>query len=225
MPSEPSIGYEFSQADLLEAALTHPSFESASGHNQRLEFLGDAVLGLVVAEQLYRLHPEAPEGELDRMRAGLVNGRVLAAQARSLGIDRRLRVGEAQRRHLPEPSDGMLEDALEALIGAIHLDGGLEAARAWVLKQFGAAIAAAHTEARSLNPKGRLQEWAQARDPSKMPDYRLITADGPDHAKFYTVELSLAGRPLATGTGSSKQLAEVAAAEAALAAIDSDKAR
>ncbi len=218
MSTKPPFGYAFHDPALLETALTHPSCEEDLPNYQRLEFLGDAVLGLVIAEQLYRRHPDASEGGLDAMRAGVVNGSVLAGRARDLRIGAAIRVSHAHRRHQPEPSDAMLEDALEALIGAIYLDGGLEAARQWIDRHLGDLVEAAERKARTANPKGRLQEWAQQQD-GRVPEYRTIEEAGPDHAKSYTVELIFDGKNLASGTGTSKKAAEIAAAEAALHAI------
>jgi ribonuclease-3 len=213
---EDQIGHRFSDSGLLELALTHPSCRIGQNDNQRLEFLGDAVLGLVVAEALYRNNPQLDEGALDRMRAGLVNGKALSTHARALGIGTFLQVSDAQRQHHAEPSSGMLEDAFEALIGAIHLDGGIDAARAFILRALGDAIESAPARSQSINPKGRLQEWAQQQHDGAVPHYTALSAAGPDHARVYQAAVHLNDTELGRGQGSSKKAAESAAAAEAL---------
>lgn len=213
------LGHSFSDGGLLELALRHPSC-GAGPDNQRLEFLGDAVLDLVLAESLYQAHPEAPEGKLDRMRAGLVNGRALAALARRLRLEAALEVGEAHREHRPEPSDAMLEDALEAVLGALFLDAGFEKARLVIRDLLKDAIEAAEARFAPGNPKSRLQEWSQRTQAGAVPEYACLEASGPGHARRYRVAVRLAGRELGRGEGGSKKMAELAAAEAALAALD-----
>jgi ribonuclease-3 len=214
------IGHPFKDPDLLVLALTHPSCEVESGNNQRLEFLGDAVLDLIVAETIYREYPKIDEGALDRLRASIVNGKSLANKALQLEIGTYLQVSEAHREHHPEPSHAMLEDALEALIGAIYLDGGLESARRFILQLFAKTIAAADTSNLSKNPKGRLQELSQRQYEGAIPVYAPITEEGPDHDRQYTVSVSMNGEELGRGTGSSKKAAESEAAKAALKKIE-----
>ncbi|WP_269527075.1 ribonuclease III [Coraliomargarita parva] len=211
-----AIGYEFRDSTLLESALTHPSTEGDVVNYQRLEFLGDSVLGMLVADFLYHMHPDKPEGALDRMRAGLVNGSALAAKARELGLDRGLIVSDAQKEHLPEPSDAMLEDAFEALVAAIYLDGGIDSVRSWVRHQLQAEIEQAEQVSDRANPKGRLQEWSQREHAGLTPEYVLTAEEGPDHAKSYTVTVFIGDQKLASGSGSSKKAAETSAAEATL---------
>jgi ribonuclease-3 len=151
------IDYRFQQLDRLELALTHGSVAAGIDDNQRLEFLGDAVLGLIIAESLFAKHPEAPEGLLDHMRATIVNGASLAQLARKLEIGAALMISAAHRQHLPEPSNSMLEDALEAIIGAIYLDGGYVAAQRWVCVHFNDLIDQSSENSLQANPKGRLQ--------------------------------------------------------------------
>jgi len=220
MPDFEFPGYDFRTPALLKQALTHASCGQDEPHNERLEFLGDAVLGLVIAEALYAEHAAVDEGALDQMRAGIVNGEVLAAVARECGLDRALRVSEGHRNHLPEPSDAMLEDALEALVGAIYLDGGHAAAASWVLERFADRLAAAEGERGERNPKGRLQERTQISGAGSVPEYELIEESGPDHAKRYLVRVRLDGRELGRGSASSKKAAESAAAAEALKAVD-----
>lgn len=213
---EKKTGYRFTDTSLLELALTHPSCRVDQNDNQRLEFLGDAVLGLVVAEALYRNNPQLDEGALDHMRASLVNGKTLTTHARALGVGTVLQVSDAQRQHHAEPSSGMLEDAFEALIGAIHLDGGIEAARSFILRTLGDAIEAAPTISTSINPKGRLQEWAQQQHDGAVPHYSALPPAGPDHARVYQAAVQLNDTELGRGQGSSKKAAETAAAANAL---------
>jgi ribonuclease-3 len=215
-PFEVQIGYHFKDIALLQLALTHPSCDLEHGDNQRLEFLGDAVLDLVVAEALYQNNRSLDEGALDHMRASLVNGKALAAHARTLEIGKILQVSPAQRQHHPEPSSSMLEDAFEALIGAIHLDGGIEAARSFILKILSRAIAAAPEVCASGNPKGRLQEWAQQKYNGSTPLYVDISEQGPDHARHYCVAVNLNDKELGRGQGYSKKAAETDAAKDAL---------
>ena len=219
-PFEKKIGYRFANINLLELALTHPSCDAEHGDNQRLEFLGDAVLDLVVAEALYQNNPNFDEGALDHTRASLVNGKALAAHARALGLGSVLQVSEAQRQHHREPSSGMLEDALEALIGAIHLDGGIEAARAFILQTLGEALRTAPQAGSRGNPKGQLQEWTQQHHEGAVPDYITLPEQGPDHARVYSAAVQLNGKELGRGQGSSKKSAESAAAEHALQQLD-----
>lgn len=210
------IGHRFSDSRLLELALTHPSCRIGQNDNQRLEFLGDAVLGLVVAEALYHNNPQLDEGALDRMRAGLVNGKALSTHARALGMDKLLQVSDAQRQHHSEPSASMLEDAFEALIAAIHLDGGIDAARAFILRALGDAIESAPARSQSVNPKGRLQEWVQQHYQGAVPHYQALSTEGPDHARVYQAAVLLNGAELGRGQGSSKKAAEIEAAADAL---------
>lgn len=211
-----AVGYTFHREELLTQALKHPSLDIGLMDNQRLEFLGDAVLGLVVADALYQSYPDQAEGELDRMRANLVSGKSLAKKAGQLELQNYLEVSEAQRKHRPEPSPGMLEDALEALIGAIYLDGGLVPARTFIEKIFSDELAEAGQAASERSPKTQLQEWSQEHHAGARPDYTLLETNGPAHQRNYTVEVRIADRLIASGTGTSKKNAEVAAAANAL---------
>jgi ribonuclease-3 len=213
---EQQLGYHFADITLLELALTHPSCDLELGDNQRLEFLGDAVLDLVVAETLYQNKPDFDEGALDHSRASLVNGKALTAHAQRLGLGSLLQVSEAQRQHHPEPSASMLEDAFEALIGAIHLDGGIQAARTFILQALGDAIQKAQSNGGFGNPKGRLQEWTQLHHSGAVPDYSALPEEGPEHARTYSAVVQLDGKELGRGCGRSKKSAESAAAEHAL---------
>ena len=212
------LGYTFQDPEHLKRALTHPSLTLPTGNNQRLEFLGDAVLDLLIASQLYAQFPEADEGALDRMRAGIVNGRALAAIARSMQLNETLRVSEAQRSHHPDPSDAMLEDALEALIGAVYLDGGLESAQGVVTALFSKALQNANP-LQAGNPKSRLQEFTQGKYDGHTPHYHQLDPEGPEHDRHYTCAVSILEKEIARGRGRSKKAAECAAAEAALEAL------
>lgn len=214
------IGYTFSDPALETLAYTHPSCDAPYGNNQRLEFLGDAVLDLVIAHALYSRLPDQDEGVMDRARASLVNGRSLAAKARELDLDQHIQISESQRKHHPEPSDSMLEDALEALFGAIYLDGGLESAREFILKIFDQELENIEGESDQRNPKSRLQEWVQKEHDGAMPKYSLLHAEGPDHQRSYTASVSLHGREIGQGEGSSIKAAEMSAAECALKHLD-----
>jgi ribonuclease III len=213
--------HTFTDASLLELALTHSSCGLPGGDNQRLEFLGDAVLDLIIAETLFARFPLADEGTLDRCRAGIVNGRSLARVAGSKGLAAHLQVGEAHRQHRAEPSHAMLEDALEALIGAVFLDGGIEAARQTILHLFCDQIEAIELGKGSQNPKGQLQEWSQKHHDGEVPRYEELPAEGPDHNRHYYTAVSLGGQELGRGSGSSKKAAEADAAKAALKTLNS----
>jgi ribonuclease-3 len=215
-PFEKKIGYRFADINLLELALTHPSCDLNSGDNQRLEFLGDAVLDLVVAETLYRHHPDWDEGALDHMRASLVNGSALTTHARTLDLDSILKVSDAQRQHHPLPSSSMLEDAFEALIGAIYLDSGIESARQFILQTMGDAIRNAYCDDSPRNPKGQLQEWTQKHYAGTVPTYIALAEEGPDHARIYRAVVTVKGNELGRGQGRSKKSAESDAATHAL---------
>ncbi len=215
---EATLGYTFRDAKLLQRALTHRSLvrEGATGSNQRLEFLGDAVLGLVIAEMVYRLFPEEAEGDLSKRLVSLVNGEQLAQIARvmQLGAHLQLSGGEEEQGGRENPSN--LEDACEALLGALYLDGGLEAARA-VVEKFWRGYAEA-MKAPPKDAKTTLQEWVQARG-LPLPEYKVVSAEGPSHAPLFVIELVVQGaEPVRAEAGVKKQ-AERLAAEKMLAAL------
>ncbi|RCL34459.1 MAG: ribonuclease III [Puniceicoccaceae bacterium] len=216
MSYEPITQHDFQDESLFKLALTHSSCKRVGGDNQRLEFLGDAVLDLIIAEALYVKFPEADEGALDRCRASIVNGKSLARAATAKGLGKYLEVSDAHRQHHPEPSKAMLEDALEALIGAVYLDGGVKAARETILHLFDSQIEALVLAAGSQNPKGKLQEWSQKHHKGEVPTYAELSAEGADHERSYTATVSLGGKELGRGIGSSKKTAEAKAAKAAL---------
>jgi ribonuclease-3 len=213
-----TIGYQFRDKALLKLALTHRSLsrDGEQINNQRLEFLGDSVLGLMIAEMLYTLYPLEAEGDLSKRLVYLVNGNQLASIAGRMGLGAYLLVsdGEAEQGGRENPSN--LEDACEALVGAIYLDGGIEAVRALVQRFW-------RNEAESLaappkDPKTTLQEWAQARS-LKLPEYRVISAEGPSHAPHFVIEVAVEGAPPAQGEAGTKRVAERLAAEALLLAL------
>ena len=216
MSYEPITQHDFQDESLFKLALTHSSCRRVGGDNQRLEFLGDAVLDLIIAEALYVKFPEADEGALDRCRASIVNGKSLARAATAKGLGKYLEVSDAHRQHHLEPSKAMLEDALEALIGAVYLDGGVKAARETILHLFDSQIEALVLAAGSQNPKGKLQEWSQKHHKGEVPTYAELSAEGADHERSYTATVSLGGKELGRGIGSSKKTAEAKAAKAAL---------
>lgn len=209
---ESLLGYAFADKRLLELALTHRSLAREGGElsNQRLEFLGDAVLGLAVADMLYELYPTEPEGDLSKRLVSLVNGEQLAAIAQTMQLGQHLFMsgGEAEQGGRENPSN--LEDALEALLGAIYRDGGFEAART-VVHRFWKSHAEAAI-APPKDPKTTLQEWAQARG-LPLPEYALISAEGPSHAPVFVIELRVQGCEPARAEAGVKKQAERLAAE------------
>lgn len=216
------LSYQFRQPDLLQLALTHPSYAhehpevgGEEHHNQRLEFLGDAVLDFLVAAWLYRNYPEFSEGPLTRLRATLVRTETLAALAQDLGIGDSLRLGRGEEDSGGHTRAANLCDALEAVIGALFLDGGLDIA--WQrLEQWFAEEARSILHAESyVDAKSRFQEWAQA-ELSITPVYQIVDEDGPDHAKSFTAQVLLDTNVAGEGRGSSKRSAEQAAALDAL---------
>lgn len=217
------LGYEFRDRDLLRLALTHPSHASSikeGRHNQRLEFLGDAVLGMVLAETLCKLLPEEREGTLTRYRSILVRGRQLSILARELRLGECLFLGEAEEESGGRELDSILEDALEAVIGAIYQEGGLEAVRETVHRIYGSLEERLSGQMEGVNPKGRLQELLQPTLGNDAIEYRTVSESGPDHSKFFSVEVLISGEVKGRGEGASKKLAEESAAREALDALE-----
>ena len=216
---EEQFGYQFQNPLLLAEALTHPSlaYETHRAHfdNQRLEFLGDAVLQLIFTHELFRTFMDYNEGNLTKLRARLVSRSALAAYARARGVGQHLLMGRGEEASGGRGRASTLSDAFEALIGAIYLDGGLEAARAVVLRLCAEDLARICDEPREVNPKGQLQEMLQALSATS-PHYSIVSEEGPDHQKTFVARVEWNGRTLGTGSGLSKKLAETAAAEAAL---------
>lgn len=215
-------GHVFADQGLLAQALTHRS--AGAPHNERLEFLGDAVVGMIVAEALYRRWPKADEGALTRARAELVRESSLAAIARSHDIGDRLILGPGEMKSGGHRRDSILSDALEALVGAIYLDAGFVACRDAVLPWFEHGINDTPAGNVGKDAKTRLQEWLQGRQRS-LPVYELVSESGDDHAKHFRVSCTLDDPVVsAEGEGSSRRAAEQAAAEAALVLLQPVKA-
>jgi ribonuclease-3 len=220
------LGYRFRDPELAGTALTHPSWahEMDEGDgNERLEFLGDAVLGLVIADALYAAHPDWEEGELTRARAALVNQRALAEVARSLGLGRLVKLGRTELRSSGGDKDRVLANCLEALIGAVFLDGGLAPATELLRRLFAPAIEAGGAVG-TRDPKTAFQEWAHARRRTT-PSYATVRDSGVElDEQRFTVEVRIGAETWGSGTGRSKRSAEQAAARAALARCDGDDA-
>jgi ribonuclease-3 len=214
---ETALGYRFSGPGLLEAALTHRSLarDGAVVHNQRLEFLGDAVLGLMVADMLYGLYPDAKEGDLSRRLVSLVNGEQLAHIARAMGLQKHLVMSSSEEEQGGRTNDSNLEDACEALLGALYLDGGLDAVRPLIERHW-KPLALAQKEA-PKDAKTALQEWVQARGLA-LPEYVVKSAEGPAHAPDFVIEVRVADKR-ATGRAGSKRIAEREAAQALLSQL------
>jgi ribonuclease-3 len=214
-----TIGHEFANPALLRLALTHPSISHETGggveSNQRLEFLGDAVLGLVLTRELYDRFPGEEEGPLTKARARLVNAKALAEASRKLGLGRFLRVSHGEEQSGGRSRVSALADAFEAVIGAIYLDGGLEAAARFVLGSLVESLSDWSDVASLDNPKGELQELLQARS-NEAPVYELISVSGPDHDREFETLVRHAQVELGRGKGKSKKAAE---SEAALEAL------
>jgi len=217
------LGYTFRDPALLETALTHASFLPENPHvrenNQRLEFLGDAVLQLILTEELYRLFPDEREGALSRRRSMLTRGAFLAQLARELGLDAALRLGTSEESTGGRERAGALEDAFEALVGALFLDSDFPTARRIVLACYGSLESRLAVVDGDENPKGRLQELVQPLHGNHAIRYDVIRVEGEDHAREYEVAVYLLEREVGTGRGTSKKLAEESAARAALAKL------
>ena len=211
------LGYVFLQSGALQTALTHRSY--GNPNNERLEFLGDAVLSVIVSEALYRMFPGSDEGAMSRLRASLVNGDTLAAVARRLAIGDELLLGPGELKSGGFRRDSILAGALEAIIGAIYLEGGFEAARHTVMAILQPEIAGVSAEGLSKDPKTQLQEHLQARR-LPLPEYRVTAVEGRDHAQRFRVECRVAGLDDAVpGEGGSRRKAEQDAASRALQAL------
>ena len=215
---ENAIGYRFQNITLLQNALTHSSYANERWHNslmsnERLEFLGDSVLGMVVAEYLYRTFPNRPEGELTRMRADMVCETTLAAIAVKLGLGKHLLLGKGEESGGGRKRNSILADAVESVIAACYLDGGMDAAADFV-KKF-VLVNVPTKKLHNADYKTALQERVQQKR-DQVLSYTLAAESGPDHDKQFTVELTLNGELVGTGIGSSKKRAEQEAAHAAI---------
>jgi ribonuclease-3 len=223
-----AIGYRFRDRGLLEHAMTHTSRanEDVSGgvlDNESLEFLGDAVLGFVIADFLFREFPAFDEGHKSKLKASLVSTSTLARMAERLALGDHLLLGRGEEKTGGRRKQALLADGYEALIAAVYLDGGIEQARAFIGREFGDAIGDAkrHGAAGPQDYKSALQELVQARE-LPLPEYRLVGTVGPDHRKQFQVEVVVRGEPLAEAVGPSKKEAEQEAARAALDKLKMD---
>ena len=222
---EEQLGYRFEDRGYLQTALIHKSYANEqlrdpAACNERQEFLGDAVLDLVMADYLFRTYPQLPEGELSRIRSELVSAKALAKLARRLNLGLCLQLGRGERRSGGQDKDNLLADALEAVFGAIFLDAGWDVTREVLGSLFeGTAVRVARRK--SLDYKTRFQELAQARF-GVAPDYELVATEGPDHQREYTVMVSCEGRQLGQGRGGSKKAAQQQAACQALQVLDDE---
>ncbi len=221
------LDYTFRDLKLLRLALTHPSVAHEQGMsaqtNQRLEFLGDAVLQLALTGELYNKFPCFEEGPLTKARAKLVNRRSLAERARQLGLGQHLIMSHGEDISGGRERMGALADTFEALLGAIYLDGGFEPAREFVLRQFQSAFGELPAIPILDNPKGELQELLQSSS-AEAPEYEVISESGPDHDRLFECIVRHAGAELARGQGKSKKAAESQAAQAALLKLRQERA-
>ena len=213
------LGHDFGAPDLLAQALTHRSH--GARHNERLEFVGDAILNCVVALALYERFPGTDEGDLSRARASLVNRDTLARLARRLGLGDAVRLGEGELRSGGADRGSILADALEAVFGAVFVDGGFEAAKRAIVAVYGDELALADPTTLGKDPKTRLQEWLQARR-IPVPEYAVVGTHGEAHAQQFAVECRIPQLDLvAPGAGSSRRAAEQDAAQQAWAKLTS----
>ncbi len=223
---EEQLGLEFSDKSLLIRALTHPSYlnehpEEGLEDNQRLEFLGDAVLGFISGELLYHRFPEAPEGRLTRLRAALVRDETLARFAKSVHIDEVVRLGRGEEDSGGRSRASNLAAAFEAISGALYLDQGMQAVRQYVEPLFNEALDDVLRFELDKDAKSRLQEWTQATH-GITPTYEVVESRGPDHAKEFIIAVYIGGKEYARGTGPSKQAAAQLAARRALERLTAD---
>lgn len=212
------LGYQFNNQELVARALTHRSF--GPDHNERLEFLGDSLLNMIVTDILFQRYPELDEGELSRMRASLVSGKTLAQVATELQLGEFLRLGAGERNSGGHRRSSTLADVVEALLGAVYLESGLDACRQCVIRWLGKRLDRLDPTASHKDAKTRLQELLQARK-QPLPDYQLCATEGKAHQQAFTVScrISLLG-DVVTATGTSRRKAEQAAAEIVLARLE-----
>jgi ribonuclease-3 len=216
-----TIGYQFQDAELLQIALTHTSHQDAAyGEDdfERLEFLGDAVLGMVISEMLYRMFPQEREGDLAKRKAALVQRRALVKMAKIWGVDAVVRLSIREESAGGRHTDSTLEDACEALIGAVYLDGGFEAAQALILRHW--EPEAANYKAPPKDPRTALQEWAQGRA-LPLPDYQELERRGEAHAPVFVIQVTVEGFDPVQAEGASKKSASAMAAREMLRMIRS----
>ena len=223
---EVAIGYRFKNITLLQNALTHSSYANERWHdslksNERLEFLGDSIMGMVVAEHLYKQFPDRPEGELTRMRADMVCETSLAAVAEKIELGKHLLLGHGEEQGGGRARPSILADAVESVIAASFLDGGMAAAEGFIRRFVLCNVPV--TRLQNTDYKTTLQELVQQKK-NQVLTYQLTDQSGPDHDKTFTVEVSLNNQVVGKGTGSSKKRAEQDAARAAIAALFPSKA-
>lgn len=216
---EESLGIHFKKQHLLKQALVHRSYlnENPSfklNHNERLEFLGDAVIELVVTEHLYNNY-DNPEGEMTNWRSSLVNSKMLAQVARKLSIDDYLYLSKGEKQDLGKAREYILGNTFEAIVGAIYLDQGYPSAHSFIEKNLLVKLPRILKDKLYIDPKSHFQELAQERE-GVTPEYRVLQEEGPDHAKHFVVGVYIGSKLMGKGEGSSKQSAQVAAAERAL---------
>lgn len=226
---ETILGYTFHDANLLRQALTHPSYVNESREPglmdyQRLEFLGDAVVSLCLADLLSQQFPGLPEGDLSRLRASLVDQPRLAELAAQIGIAPRIMLGHGEEQDGGREKPSILSDVLEAVLGAIYRDGGYEAVKGVVARLYTSLLEHQKPGAPLGDAKSQLQEWLAAQHQG-VPDYSLIVEEGPAHDRRFTVAVNLEGERIATGEGRSKKAAQQAAAKAALERLQTRCAR
>lgn len=217
---EQNIGFSFQNHDLLQQAFTHPSYlhengESTGGNYQRLEFLGDAILGMLLAEMLCMRYPAWEEGELSQLRSRLAGQDVLADRSRTLSLGEYILFGRGEEQSAGRAKDSILADVLEALIAAIYLDAGLEAARCLIARLFDDLAASPETITLGHDSKSELQELLSARG-FPPPQYRLTKESGPPHNRIFSFQILISGRIFSEGEGKSKKIAQQAAAAQAL---------
>lgn len=213
------LGYRFANRALLAEALTHPSFAAETdppvAHNQRLEFLGDAVLQLVITSMLYHRYPDLEEGDLTRIRSALTDQEALVQMASTIGLSDWIRLGKGEMRTGGQRRSSTLSDTFEAVLGALFLDGGLSAAAEFLSPVLSQAMPEPLSLLRHENPKGRLQEYAQERF-ATTPVYKVLKITGPDHLPEFEISVTVAGTEYATARAPNRKLAEKMAAREAL---------
>ncbi|MDT7849815.1 ribonuclease III [Methylophilus sp. VKM B-3414] len=213
------IGYQFSQPDLLQQALTHRSFSATN--NERLEFLGDSVLNFIIAHQLFNLFPDIPEGDLSRLRAKLVKESSLAEIAISLHLGDALKLGEGELKSAGWRRPSILADALEAIVGAVYLDGGFDSAQQVVALLYRDKLQTIDPTSIDKDAKSQLQEYLQSKK-MDLPEYQVVSIEGEAHAQTFTVQCKIKKLKLTTtGVGTSRRVAEQQAAKLAMDKIQS----
>jgi ribonuclease-3 len=218
------IAYQFSNTELLERALTHKSYANENRvpyHNERMEFLGDAVLNLVVSEYLMKTCPDSTEGDLSRLRAAVVSEPALAAIAREIGLGRFILLGRGEEQTGGRDKGSLLANCLEALIASIYLDTGKDSADSFVIRFFENIIQKTCTSRGTLDHKTKLQELCQERL-RQLPEYKVVSESGPDHQKQFEVEVWIKGQVSGRGIGRNKKEAEQRAAKEAIVRLTED---